>query len=91
MAEILEVGRGEGVALDDDALQKQMMFSSGLAPDLKPSMYRDLKSQKRIEIETLNGAVVRLGRKSNTPTPTNDFIYACLKVVNEVNLRHRTM
>ncbi len=91
IAEILEVGRSEGVALDDDLLQKLMTFSSGLAPDLKPSMYRDLESEKRIEIETLNGAVVRLGRKSDTPTPTNDIIYACLKAVNEVNLRRGTI
>lgn len=91
LSEILAVGRNEGVALDDDVLQKLMRFSSGLDPDLRPSMYRDLKAEKRIEIETLNGAVVQLGRESGTPTPTNDFIYACLKVVNEVNLRRGNM
>lgn len=90
MTEIIEIARRKEVSLDDNALQKLMSFSLGLDPDIRPSMYRDLMSENRIEIETLNGAVVRLGRASGIPTPTNDFIYACLKVVNEVNLRRRT-
>jgi 2-dehydropantoate 2-reductase len=90
MTEIIEIARRKEVSLDDNVLQKLMSFSLGLDPDIRPSMYRDLMSENRIEIETLNGAVVRLGRASGIPTPTNDFIYACLKVVNEVNLRRRT-
>jgi len=86
MTEIIEIARRKEVSLDDDVLQKIMSFSQGLDPDIRPSMYRDLINEKRIEIETLNGAVVRLGRLSHVPTPTNDFIFACLDVINKVNL-----
>jgi len=87
MTEIIEIARKREVSLDDDVLHKLMSFSLGLNPDTKPSMYRDLINGKRIEIDTLNGAVVRLGRKYQVPTPTNNFIFACLDAINKVNLR----
>jgi 2-dehydropantoate 2-reductase len=86
MTEIIEIARKKGVSLDDDVLQRLMNLSLGLNPDIRPSMYRDLVSKKKLEIETLNGAVVRLGRVFHVPTPTNDFIFACLDAINKVNL-----
>jgi 2-dehydropantoate 2-reductase len=67
-----------------------MNLSLGLSPDIRPSMYRDLVNKKTLEIETLNGAVVRLGRELQIPTPTNDFIFACLDAINKVNLESDT-
>ena len=32
-----------------------------------------------LELEALNGAVVRAGKDANVPTPINDVIYAMLK------------
>jgi 2-dehydropantoate 2-reductase len=86
MAEIIEVARAKGVSLSDDVLQRLMSFSLGLNPDIRPSMYRDLMNERRIEIDILNGAVVRLGREFHVSTPTNDFIFACLDAINIVNL-----
>jgi 2-dehydropantoate 2-reductase len=86
MAEIIEIARWKDISLEDNVLEKLMSFSHGLDPEIRPSMYRDLINGKRIEIETLNGSVVRLGRLSHIPTPTNDFIYSCLNVINNVNL-----
>jgi 2-dehydropantoate 2-reductase len=43
------------------------------------SMYYDLTHGKPIEIEALNGAVVRFGKKLNFPTPANEEIYSSLK------------
>jgi 2-dehydropantoate 2-reductase len=86
MAEIIEIALRKGVSFDDDVLQKLMTFSLGLNPGIRPSMYRDMMGGRRMEIDTLNGAVVRLGREFKVPTPTNDFIFACLDVINNVNL-----
>jgi 2-dehydropantoate 2-reductase len=90
MAEIIEIAHKKNVLLDDDVLQKLMNLSLGLSPDIRPSMYRDLVNKKTLEIETLNGAVVRLGRELQIPTPTNDFIFACLDAINKVNLESDT-
>jgi 2-dehydropantoate 2-reductase len=87
MTEIIEIARKKGVSLDDDVLQRLMRLSLGLNPDIRPSMYRDLINEKKLEIETLNGAVVRLGRAFHVSTPTNDFISACLDAINKANLR----
>lgn len=91
MAEIIEIAQHKGVSFDDDdVLQKLMNFSLGLNPEIRPSMYRDVINGRRMEIDILNGAVVRLGRELKVPTPTNDFIFACLDVINNVNLGTKT-
>ncbi len=41
--------------------------------------YYDLAAGRRLEIETLNGTVVRLGRERGVPTPANFAVYAALK------------
>ncbi len=40
----------------------------------EPSMLQDVRSGKRTEIESLNGAVVSLGKQHNIPTPTNTIV-----------------
>ena len=42
-------------------------------------MYHDLAAGRRMEVEWLNGSVVRLGREQNIDTPLNFAIYAALK------------
>ena len=44
-----------------------------------PSLHMDLQSgRKNSEVEDLNGAVVRYGRKLGIPTPTNQLLYQTL-------------
>jgi 2-dehydropantoate 2-reductase len=42
-------------------------------------MLQDLKTGRRLELDSLNGAVVRLGRELGVSTPLNFAIYASLK------------
>ena len=51
----------------------------GLGPQIRGSLYYDLAAGRRLEIETLNGTVVRLGRRHGIPTPANFAVYASLK------------
>lgn len=44
-----------------------------------PSQYHDLVAGRRLEIEYLNGAVVRLGRALGVPTPLNFALYTALE------------
>ena len=46
---------------------------------MKASMQTDLENGRPLELEALNGAVVRLGRASDVPTPANEAIYGLLK------------
>ena len=47
--------------------------------DMTASMHADLLAGRPMELEALNGAVVRAGLESGVATPINDVIYAMLK------------
>ncbi len=47
----------------------------------KTSMLQDVEAGRPMEIEALVGAVVELGRLTNTPTPHVDAVYACARLL----------
>ena len=56
----------------------EISHDSNLA-DLQASMHSDIMAGRPLELEALNGAVIRAGRATEIPTPINDVIYAMLK------------
>jgi 2-dehydropantoate 2-reductase len=79
-AEVVAVGRAEGVDLPVDLADVLFEQAKGLAYGMKASLLVDLEKGKRLEVETLQGTVCRLGRKLGIPTPTMDVIYALIKM-----------
>ncbi|MBR5381790.1 MAG: ketopantoate reductase family protein [Oscillospiraceae bacterium] len=49
--------------------------------DLQASTGKDVLSMRRTEVDTLNGAVSRLGKKYGVPTPANDLLYYMISVL----------
>src|SRR3990172_5967015 len=49
---------------------------------MKTSTRQDLEAGKRLEVEALNGAVVRKGEAAGVPTPFNFALYALLKAID---------
>jgi 2-dehydropantoate 2-reductase len=47
----------------------------------KPSMLQDVEAGRPIELEALVGAVVELGRLTETPTPHIDAVYALVSLL----------
>lgn len=78
MQEVAAVGRSCGVKLTDEAIA-QRFESVCRAPNMRASQYWDLEAGRRLELESLNGAAVRLGRERKVPTPLNFAVYAALK------------
>jgi 2-dehydropantoate 2-reductase len=78
MREILEVAGARGIALPDDAIGDTMATLDGLPGSATASMQRDIIAGRPSELESLSGAVVRLGREYGAPTPLNAFIYDSL-------------
>jgi 2-dehydropantoate 2-reductase len=72
------VGRARGVGLATDVVERSLAFADGLLPTMKSSMQRDRERGNRLEVEALNGTVVRLGRELAVPTPANQAISAAL-------------
>lgn len=79
MAEVEAVARAEGVGVDRGSADQALALARGFEPSARGSMYYDLAAGRRLELETLNGTVVRLGRNREIPTPLNVAIYAALK------------
>ncbi len=55
----------------------------------KTSMLQDVEAGKPLEIEALVGAVVELGRLTQTPTPHIDAVYACVSLLAKTLADHK--
>ena len=79
LAEIDTVGRASGVDLPRDIVSDTANYMEEQLGDLQASMYVDLLAGRPLELDALNGAVVRAGISTGVATPINDVIYASLK------------
>ena len=79
MREIETVGRASGVNLPPDIVGGTLDYILGSLEQMHASMHADVMAGRPLELEALNGAVVRAGKSVNIPTPINDVIYAMLK------------
>ena len=55
----------------------------------KTSMLQDLEAGKPLENEALVGAILEMGRLTNTPTPVIESVYALIKLLDEVTQANR--
>jgi 2-dehydropantoate 2-reductase len=78
MKEVIALAAAKGVQLPPDALESRMAMLSNFA-NAMPSMLVDLLAEKRIELEGLQGAVVRMAKDLGVPVPVHAVAYAALK------------
>lgn len=83
MEEVNAVGRAQGIAMDAGIVEQQYQFTLNLKPGAKPSMQLDVEQGKRLEIDALSGAVVRLGAAKGVQTPVHQTIFVGLKMEDE--------
>jgi 2-dehydropantoate 2-reductase len=77
--EVEAVARARGIALPADCVEQAMVTAAALEPWGRGSLYHDLAGGRRLELESLNGEVVRRGREHGVSTPLNFAIYAALR------------
>ncbi len=75
MQEIFNVAHGHNIPLSPEIIPNTMSFIDNLPPDGTASMQRDIMEGRPSELNSLTGAVVRLGQKAGVETPLNTFIY----------------
>src|SRR6266849_3846931 len=78
MREIYEVAKERGIRLPDDAVNQALASLDSLPENAISSMQRDIMAHRPSELESQNGAVVRLGREAGIETPVNTFLYDSL-------------
>ena len=77
--EIVDVARARGVDLGGDAaIDRTLARFDGLPPESTSSLQRDIIDGKPSELDAQLGAVVRLGRETNVPTPVCETLLALL-------------
>lgn len=80
LKEIESLAHRQGIKLDQDMVENFLSILDNKPANTKPSMLLDLEQGRRLEVESLQGTAVRLGKKLGVPTPVNEFIYAALKL-----------
>jgi 2-dehydropantoate 2-reductase len=69
------VARANGVALPDDFVEQRIGYAERIDPAAMSSMSRDFARGRRIELETFNGAIVRMGAELGIDVPANRAVY----------------
>ncbi|MBI2835818.1 MAG: 2-dehydropantoate 2-reductase [Acidobacteria bacterium] len=79
VAEVEAIARAERIPLSADLRARMLTYAEKLPPSTRSSLLIDLSQGKRIEVDALQGAVVRRGRAAGVPTPIMATLYAVLK------------
>jgi 2-dehydropantoate 2-reductase len=88
MREAQQIGEKLGIQFRH-TIEKRIAGAEAVG-EHKTSMLQDVEAGRSLEIEALVGAVVELGRLTQTPTPHIDAVYACVKLL-EVSLRREAV
>ncbi len=63
-------------------IERRLEGAENVGPH-KTSMLQDVEAGRALEIEALVGAVIELGRLTQTPSPAIETVYACVKLLNK--------
>ncbi len=77
--EVERVARASNVNVAADVVDRITTYTGGIPPTTRSSLLIDLSLDKRIEVESLPGSVVRRGKAVGVPTPMMAALYAVLK------------
>lgn len=79
MSETYELAHARKVILPADAIETVMASVDALPADATSSMQRDIAAGRPSELESQNGAMVRMAREAGIRVPTHQSIYEALK------------
>lgn len=77
--EVEAVARAEGVPVARDIVERLSVFVDGVPASMRSSLLIDLSQGRRIEVEGLQGSVVRRAARLGVPVPIMETLYAVLR------------
>jgi 2-dehydropantoate 2-reductase len=77
--EVEQVARAEGVPVAADTVDRIGGYVGNIPGSMRSSLLIDLSQGKRIEVEALQGSVVRRAARAGVPVPITSTLYAVLK------------
>jgi 2-dehydropantoate 2-reductase len=76
--EIVAVAEARGVPMGADAADRTLAGIAALPTEMRPSLLLDLERGGPTEIDVLSGAIARMGREHDIPTPIHDTALAAI-------------
>lgn len=80
--EVEAVARAEGISIPDGQRERIVAYMNTVPATMRASLLIDLQQGKRIEVEALQGSVVRRGAARGVPTPIMSTLYAVLRAAS---------
>ena len=77
--EAIAVAKAMNVSIAKDAFETMMKTTIESSPDSKSSLLVDIENGREIEIETLNGTLIRFAAERKIDVPINQMIYIVVK------------
>lgn len=90
MEEIYTLAQSRGIKLPSDSVDTVMAAIDDLPEDATSSMQRDIVAGKPSELESQNGAVVRMAHEAGVAAPTHSYIYQTLKPLEQTARKHHS-
>jgi len=79
MQEAFDVARAMGVPLREDHVERSHRLVMSQADSEGASLRNDLLKGRRMELDALQGALIRLGKRTRVPTPRTEAAFAVLE------------
>jgi len=79
LAEAFPIAQADGTRLRATEGNKILTVLSSYPPGTRTSMLQDFELGKRLELDTLNGALIKMGKKYGLSTPVNEQVVEMLK------------
>jgi 2-dehydropantoate 2-reductase len=80
--EVYAVAQAEGIAVPPGQRERVTTYMNSVPATMRASLLIDLQQGKRIEVEALQGSVVRRGAARGVPTPIMSTLYAVLRAAS---------
>jgi 2-dehydropantoate 2-reductase len=80
LAEAFPIAQADGARVRATEGNKIMTVLASYPQGTRTSMLQDFELGKRLELDTLNGALIEMGKKYSLPTPVNEQV---VEMVNE--------
>ncbi len=79
----LEVAQAQRIAVDSERVKEMISFACANHAEHRASMVQDVLLEKPTEVDAINGEIVRQGAALGVATPTNDLLYAMVKLIEQ--------
>ena len=78
-----EVAQNWDIKVDIKEVKNIISMSMVDHPNHKPSMLVDILNNKKTEIDSITGQIIKFGKKGNVQTPYNNVLYSLIKALEK--------